>query len=251
MTILTFGPFRLDPRTLELSRDGHPVAIRPQPCRLLALLASRPGELMTRAELTSAMWPGVHVRFDLGLNSCLKQIRAALGDDADQPRWIETLARRGYRFIGAVRREERAAGPRTKRLVVLTARGMPPHEDAVAPLVAALNDEVETRLAHISSAIAVVPRTSLPDALTATPSLRALADAGVDLVLECRVHCAGREVRLAVQLIDATDRTLVWADMVEGSLDDRFATQRAAARSIGDGVRGALGLRIEPHRLAG
>lgn len=251
MTILTFGPFRLDPRTLELTRDGHPVPLRPQPCRLLALLAARPGELLTRAELTSAMWPGVHVRFDLGLNSCLKQIRAALGDDADRPQWIETLARRGYRFIGTVRNVDNAAVSGMRRLLVLPARGVTPHDELVRPLVTALNDEIETRLACLTGALTVVPLASMPDALAATPSLRLLAEAGVDLVLDCRIHCEGRNVRLAVQLIDTVDRTLAWAEMIEGSLDDRFAMQRAVARAISAGVRTTLGLRTEPHRLAG
>ena len=251
MTILSFGPFRLDPRTLELSKDGQSVAIRPQPCRVLAILASRPGELVTRAELAAALWPGVHVRVDLGLNSCLKQVRAAIGDDADEPRWIETLARRGYRFVGAVRRHEAARRSATRRLLVLPARAIAPDDVAAASLVAALNDEIETRLTRVASTLAVVPRASLPDALTSTPSRRGLAEAGVDLVLECRVHCAGRDVRLAVQLIDAVDRTLMWAEMIEGSLDDRFATQHAAARAISEGIKSTLGVRAEPHRLAG
>jgi DNA-binding winged helix-turn-helix (wHTH) protein len=106
MPILAFGPFRLDPRTLELCRDGRRIRIRPQPCRVLVELASRPGELVTREELRAAVWPsGVFVHFDLGLNSCLKQIRAALGESADSPRFVETLSGRGYRFIGEVAAE--------------------------------------------------------------------------------------------------------------------------------------------------
>lgn len=103
MAILAFGPYRLDTRALELRREGQKVRLRPQPCQVLALLASQAGELVTRDELRTALWPdGVHVRFDLGLNSCLKQIRRALGESADSPRLIETLTRRGYRFIGQV-----------------------------------------------------------------------------------------------------------------------------------------------------
>lgn len=103
MPVLAFGPFRLDPCALELRRDGLRVRIRPQPCRLLVVLASRPGELVTRERLRAAAWQdGVYVGFDDGLNSCLKQIRAALGESADSPRFIETLPRRGYRFAGEV-----------------------------------------------------------------------------------------------------------------------------------------------------
>jgi DNA-binding winged helix-turn-helix (wHTH) protein len=99
MPILAFGEFRLDTHALELRRDGRKVRIRPQPCRLLVLLASRPGQLITREELRAELWPdGVFVHFDLGLNSCLKQIRAALGESAGAPRYVETLSRRGYRL---------------------------------------------------------------------------------------------------------------------------------------------------------
>ena len=106
MPILSFGPFRLDPRTLELCRDGRRIPIRPQPCRVLVVLASRPGELVTRDQLRAAVWPsGVFVSFDLGLNSCLKQIRAALGESAESPRFVETLTGRGYRFVGEVSTE--------------------------------------------------------------------------------------------------------------------------------------------------
>jgi DNA-binding winged helix-turn-helix (wHTH) protein len=101
MTILVFGPHRLDTRSLELRRDGRKLRLRPQPCRVLAVLASCAGELVTREELRAAVWPDrVHVRFDLGLNSCLKQIRSAL---EDSPQYIETLRCRGYRFIAEVR----------------------------------------------------------------------------------------------------------------------------------------------------
>src|SRR5688572_16266923 len=110
MPILAFGTFRLDTHALELSRDGRKVRIRPQPCRLLVLLASRPGQLITREELQAALWPGVFVRFDLGLNSCLKQIRAALGESAAAPRYVETLSRRGYRFIAEVDSRGHAGG---------------------------------------------------------------------------------------------------------------------------------------------
>jgi DNA-binding winged helix-turn-helix (wHTH) protein len=101
MATVVFGPYELDTRSLELRKDGQGVPLRPQPCRVLALLATQPGRLVTRDEIRAAVWPrGVHVRFDLGLNSCLKQIRRALGESAEQPHYIETLTRRGYRFAG-------------------------------------------------------------------------------------------------------------------------------------------------------
>jgi len=97
---LHFGPFALDPHTLELRRDGAPVPIAPQPARLLAALASRPGELVTREELRAAVWgEGTFVDFERGLNFCVLQARTALGDEAKNPRYIETLPKRGYRLM--------------------------------------------------------------------------------------------------------------------------------------------------------
>jgi DNA-binding winged helix-turn-helix (wHTH) protein len=114
MPVLVFGRFRLDTRALELRRDGRRVRLRPQPCRVLVALTTHPGELVTRDELRAALWPDVFVRFDLGLNSCLKQVRAALGDSASAPRYVETLCRRGYRFTADVEVEQPARDRRRR-----------------------------------------------------------------------------------------------------------------------------------------
>lgn len=100
---IRFGEFELEPKSGELRKAGLPVKLQPQPLRVLVLLASNPGELITREEIQQAIWEGVtFVDFEHGLNFCIKQIRAALGDNAQAPRFIETLPRRGYRFIAAV-----------------------------------------------------------------------------------------------------------------------------------------------------
>jgi DNA-binding winged helix-turn-helix (wHTH) protein len=101
--VLRFGQFELDLRTGELRRGGTPVKIQQQPFKVLSLLASRAGELVTREELRQQIWGGdTYVDFDQGLNFCIKQIRAALGDHADTPCYVETLPRRGYRFIAPI-----------------------------------------------------------------------------------------------------------------------------------------------------
>jgi DNA-binding winged helix-turn-helix (wHTH) protein len=98
-----FGVFELDLLTGELRRKGVKVPLQEQPFRLLALLVSRPGELVTRDDLRAALWPdAVFVDFDHGVNKAVAKIRRALGDLAHNSRYVETLERRGYRFIAPV-----------------------------------------------------------------------------------------------------------------------------------------------------
>jgi TolB-like protein/DNA-binding winged helix-turn-helix (wHTH) protein len=100
---LRFGPFTLKLKSEELFRDGTPVKLSPQPFKVLAFLTTNAGQLVTREELQQAIWrEGTFVDFDKGLNFCIKQIREALGDNAQTPQYIETLPRRGYRFIAPV-----------------------------------------------------------------------------------------------------------------------------------------------------
>ncbi len=119
---LRFGAFELDVRSGELRRNGTTVRLQPQPFKVLVVLACRPGEVVTREELQAEVWPaGTFVDFEQSLNFCVRQIRAALGDNANSPRYLETLPRRGYRWIGgpvervtasaAVREWPRAVAP--------------------------------------------------------------------------------------------------------------------------------------------
>jgi len=99
-----FGPFILDARTGELSHGGQRTPLRDQSLHLLLALLEQPGQLITREELTGRLWPaGTFVDFDRGLNKVVNHLREALDDSADQPRFIETLPRKGYRFIAPVR----------------------------------------------------------------------------------------------------------------------------------------------------
>ena len=101
--VFRFGPFAVDARTGELSQAGQRTPLRDQPLHLLLALLERPGELVTRDELTRRLWPAdTFVDFDRGLNKAMNHLRDALGDSADHPRFIETLPRKGYRFIAPV-----------------------------------------------------------------------------------------------------------------------------------------------------
>jgi TolB-like protein/DNA-binding winged helix-turn-helix (wHTH) protein/tetratricopeptide (TPR) repeat protein len=100
-----FGSFELDLRTGELRKGGFRVRLQEQPLRILALLVDRAGELVTREDLRQTLWShDTYVDFDRGLNNAVRRLREALGDSADAPRFVETLARRGYRFIAPVER---------------------------------------------------------------------------------------------------------------------------------------------------
>jgi DNA-binding winged helix-turn-helix (wHTH) protein/TolB-like protein len=98
-----FGLFELEPGSRKLLRKGEPVRLQELPFRLLTLLLARAGEIVTREELRQSLWPeGTYVEFDGSLNAALKKLRFALGDDAENPIFIETVPRRGYRFIAPV-----------------------------------------------------------------------------------------------------------------------------------------------------
>src|SRR5262249_21016443 len=101
--ILRFSIFEVNLQTGELRRKGQKVKLQDQPFQVLAALMERPGEVVTREELRSKLWPAdTFVDFDHSLNAAIKRLRDALGESAEKPIFIETMARRGYRFIGNV-----------------------------------------------------------------------------------------------------------------------------------------------------
>ena len=103
MAVIRFGSFEVDLRAGELRKHGARIRLQQQPLRLLALLLERPGEVVTRDELRQAIWPTTaYGSFDEGIDATIHKLRSALGDSAENPRFVETLPRRGYRFIAAV-----------------------------------------------------------------------------------------------------------------------------------------------------
>ena len=114
-TVFQFGLFEANKVDGTLRRSGTKVKIQEQPFRLLLLLLERPGDVVTREELRQRLWPdGTYVDFDGSLNVILKRLRAALDDDPENPRFIETIPRRGYRFIAPVSVMRKAKGSSLK-----------------------------------------------------------------------------------------------------------------------------------------
>ena len=120
--IVRFGVFEADLQTGELHKNGVKVPLQGQPFQVCALLLERSGELVTREELRQKVWPeDTFVDFEQALNTAIAKIRVALGDEADNPRFVQTLPRRGYRFIGPVDKpSSQAPSPRAPKISIRT-----------------------------------------------------------------------------------------------------------------------------------
>src|SRR5215470_1789892 len=115
-TVVRFSHFEVDVRAGELRKHGRRVRLQEQPLRVLSMLLERPGELVTREELRLSLWPvDTFVDFDHGLNSAVARLRDTLCDSADTPRFVETIPRKGYRFVGQV---EEVEPPAAKEVLV-------------------------------------------------------------------------------------------------------------------------------------
>ena len=123
--LLKFGVFELNLDTQELRKFGTQMKLPPQPFRLLALLASRAGQVVTREEIQEQLWgEDTYVDFEHGMNKCVKQIRTALGDDVGKPVYVETIPRQGYRFLAPSGGQDRACAlaPRVRESLALVYR---------------------------------------------------------------------------------------------------------------------------------
>ena len=125
-----FGTFEFDTDNGELRKSGRAVALEPQPAKALALLLSKGGEIVSREALRDAVWgQNTHVDFDRGLAYCVSQIRTALGDSGDNPRFIQTIPKRGFKFIAPL-----AADPAAPPSPVAPILPMPPMRPPASPL---------------------------------------------------------------------------------------------------------------------
>jgi DNA-binding winged helix-turn-helix (wHTH) protein/TolB-like protein len=223
-----FGDFGFDAATGELRRGADRVRLRPQPGAVLSCLLERPGCLVTRQELHRRLWPsGTHVEFDPGLNSCLRQIRVALGDRRTPPQFIETLTRRGYRFAApVVRLDEAPANGSPCRLTVGSVQVRGSGSAAVRSFAAGLEEEAVLVLAEEAAETVVIAGPLRSDARI---SGRDAPNTITDYLLAICVRHEARALRVTARL-SAADGSVVWAGGVDGLLDGTISTQRLAAR---------------------
>src|SRR5947199_1356832 len=223
-----FGPFELDRDAEELRKNGIKIRLQEQPLQILEILLQHPGKVIAREELREKTWPSdTFVDFDHGINNAIKRLREALGDNTETPRYIETLPRRGYRFIGKIERE----APRFRSLAVLPLENLSrdPEQEYFAE---GLTEALITTLAKIGE-LRVVSRTSAMVYKDARKPLREIArELEVDVIVEGTVLRAGDRVRITAQLIDPEKETHLWAESYQRHLRDVLDLHAELAQSI-------------------
>ena len=272
-----FGSFEADLRSGELRKNGKTVRLQAQPFQLLVMLLERPGELVTREEIRQKLWSAdTFVDFDSSLGTAVNKIREVLGDSAAEPRFVETLPRRGYRFVAAVTavvepeeskppvpEEEEPQKEPSRRLIWAGAslaflvaavaawyllRPHPIRSIAVLPLTSlsadpgqqffayGVTDELTTNLAQISS-LRVSSHTSSVACSAKQKSASEMARClGVDALVEGSVARSGDRVRITAQLIRGASDSHLWAHTYELQLSDILTTQGELARAIAESI---------------
>jgi len=237
---LRFGSFELDVRSRELRKDGSCIRLQEQPFEILRVMLERPGDVVTRDELCKRLWPdGTFVDFEHSLNAAVKRLRAALGDDADNPRFVETLPRRGYRFIGtaALDSEEPVGGQPRVRLAVLPFTNL---SDAAGQeyFTDGLTEEMITQLGErCRGRIGVVARWSSMVFKGTTERSREIGRAlGADYLLEGSVRRQGDRVRITARLVEAARETHLWAETYEHHLTDSLSVQADVAARLAESL---------------
>jgi TolB-like protein/Tfp pilus assembly protein PilF len=237
---LRFGSFELDVRSRELRKDGSCIRLQEQPFEILRVMLERPGDVVTRDELCKRLWPdGTFVDFEHSLNAAVKRLRAALGDDADNPRFVETLPRRGYRFIGAAAldTEEPVGGQPRVRLAVLPFTNL---SDAAGQeyFTDGLTEEMITQLGErCRGRVGVVARWSSMVFKGTTERAREIGRAlGADYLLEGSVRRQGERVRITARLVEAASETHLWAETYEHHLTDSLSVQADVAARLAESL---------------
>jgi TolB-like protein/Flp pilus assembly protein TadD len=241
---LAFGPYEVDTDAGELRKRGIRVRLSGQPFQILLVLLAHPGEVVTREQLREEVWgAGTFVDFEHGLNAAVNKLRRALGDSAENPRFVETLAKRGYRFIAPVEfvgygsiaalqaiPPALQAGDLTDSIAVL------PFENAgveagMEYLCDGIAEALINRLTQFSR-LRVVPRSTAFRYRDCEDSLEAGRDLHVRLVLAGRVLQAGESLSLQIELVDTSRCSQVWGEHFKRKVSDLFDLQEEIVSGI-------------------
>jgi TolB-like protein/DNA-binding winged helix-turn-helix (wHTH) protein len=248
--IFRFGTFELNVADGELRKRGLRIALQEQPFRILVALLERPGDIVGREELCRRLWPhGTFVDFEHSLNAAVRRLRVVLGDDADVPRFVETVHKRGYRFLApGVTRELIDLGRERLPDFAVTAIGRPRPRLAVLPfdpcdaLADGLTEEATTQLTQACPrTLGVLARTSVERAQRDGGGAAAIGRAlGADYLVEGHVRRDGDRVRITAQLIESQEETHLWAKTFDRVMTDALSLQIEVAEEIAKAVTDAL-----------
>lgn len=265
-SVVRFADFELDIRSAELRKKGHRIRLQEQPFQILVEMLKRPGEVVLREEIRKKLWPDdTVVEFDHSINAAIRRLRDALQDSAETPRYIETLARRGYRMIAPLSMSAERAEPGTyppSAKVWETPANRLGHLHASVAVLAFTNmsadpgneyfsdglaEELINKLTHVSG-LKVVARTSAFAFKGRQEDIRTIARAlGVAHIVEGSVRKAGARVRITAQLIAADDGTHIWSEQYDREIADIFAVQDEISQSIAASLREHLASTPRQH----
>ena len=235
-----FGAFQANLQTGEVFRSKRRVPLQEKPFQILKALLERRGEMVTREELCQRLWStNVFVDFDRGLKTAISKLRRALGDSAENPRLVETLPKRGYRLVAALKSDDApepsAASPRRHRvrLAVLPFRTLSPKADQ-EHFTEGMTEEIISELGRSTGGrLGVVAQTFVTkyrhDAKTVDDIAREL---NVEHLLEGSVRFAGNKVRINARLVHAGDQAYLWADSYDRNCRDVLGLQTEVAQTI-------------------
>lgn len=238
--VTRFGEFEVDLRSRELRKGGARVRLQDQPFQILTMLLARGGDVVTREEIRDRLWPdGTFVDFEHSMNAAIKRLRAALGDTADDPKFVETLHRRGYRFVAAVEPPEAVVAAVTApilssrpRLVVLPFANL--GTDTPEYFSDGLTEEMIMQLGRrCADRIGVLARTSSMLYKNVACGASDIGEAlRADYLVEGSVRREGDRVRITAQLIETKGETHLWANSYDRTMADCLAVQTEVATEI-------------------
>jgi TolB-like protein len=251
-----FGVFELDPDCGELRKQGLRIKLQEQPFQILQILLENPGRVVTREELQQRVWPSdTFVDFDHGVYNAIQKLRDALDDSAESPRFIETLARRGYRFIAAVTKAPAKYGAAGDTAAQASIAVLPFLNMSADPenefFCDGTTEEIISALAHIRN-LHVVARTSSFSFKGQCVDLRAVGQQlNVRTVLEGSIRRSGDRLRITAQLVNVADGYHLWSEKYDRELKDVFAVQEEIANSIAQRLEVSLDSGRQPLFRAG